>query len=166
MPLHPDDPRVRINKTSFVIYEHPDLSKAIKFLLDFGLSIAHRDGDNVFFKGYGSDPFVYLARQSKGSRAAFGGAAYLVESRSELEKAARISGATSIQPLEFPGGGEIVTVHDPAGFPVHLVHGQKQKSVESAGNLDKLIVNFEDEKPRKGNFHRLTPGPAPVSSSI
>lgn len=163
MPLKPEDPRVRINKASFVIYEHPDLSKATKFLLDFGLSIAHRDGEDIFFKGYGTDPFVYLARQAKGSNAEFCGAAYLVESRSELEKATRIPGATSIKKLDFPGGGEMVTVHDPAKFPVHLVWGQEQKSAETAENHGKLVVNFADDKPRKGNFHRLKPGPAPVS---
>lgn len=163
MPLPQDDPRVRIKKTSFVIYYHHDLLKAKQFFLDFGMSVcAEIEGEGeVFFQGYGPDPFVYLAKQAKDNKSSFGGAAYLVEDRGELEKASRIPGASAVLPLEAPGGGEIVTVHDPVGHPVHLVHGQTQKIIENKG-LQKLEVNFEDEKPRKGRFQRFNPGPAPV----
>lgn len=164
MPLQANDPRVRINKCSYVVYEHADLRKAEQFLLDFGMTIAERRSkDQIFFKGYGPDPFVYLAVQpSTQEKSRFGGAAYLVEGREELEKAvARIPNASSIKALDAPGGGEIVTLRDPAGHPVHLVHGQRPNLTEEL-NLPKLVVNYEDEKPRKGQFQRFKPGPAPV----
>lgn len=163
MPLPPDDPRIRIVKTSFVIYYHVDLAVAEKFLLDFGLKVAHRtaDGSEIFFSGYGPEPFVYHARRAEEPTSSFGGATYLVETHEELQKASKIAGASSILPLEAPGGGEMVTLHDPAGHLVHLVHGQEEKPVEQIG-LKKLTVNFEDEKPRKGRFQRFEPGPAPV----
>ena len=165
MPLSSNDPRIRLNKTSFVVYNHVDLSSATRFLTDFGMDVIHRtaDGKELFFGGYGSDPFVYVARQTDDRLPSFGGAAYLVEDREELVKAARVPGASPIRDLDAPGGGEIVTLHDPAGHPVHLVHGQRQKTIE---NLElrqrKLEMNYEDDKPRKGRFHRFQPGPAPV----
>lgn len=166
MPLPEDDPRVRIKKCSHVVYEHADLSKAKQFLLDFGMTIVDdkSSDDHTFFKGYGPDPFLYLAKQSSTpGQSRFGAAAYLVESRAELEKAVRtIPNASPITELDAPGGGEIVTLHDPAGHPVHLVHGQQPKPVEEL-NLPKLVINYEDEKPRRGHFQRFTPGPAPVS---
>lgn len=55
----------------------------------------------------------------------------------------------------------MVTLTDPAGHKVHLIHGQKEKKEEPLG-LKKLVVNYEDEKPRVGKFQRLEPGPAPV----
>lgn len=163
MPLPEDDPRIRLNKCSFVVYYHVDLEKAERFFLDFGMEVADRtkDGSEIFFKGYGPDPFVYIARQAEGQRSSFGGAAYLVENRQELLKATSVPGATDIRIFDAPGGGEIVTLHDPAGFPVHLVYGQKPKPIEQM-DLKKLEVNYEDMKPRKGRFHRFEPGPAPV----
>ncbi|KAF2188152.1 Glyoxalase/Bleomycin resistance protein/Dihydroxybiphenyl dioxygenase [Zopfia rhizophila CBS 207.26] len=145
MPLPPEDPRVRILKTGFVIYYHADLSAARKFYLDFGLSIAfEHPGTEIFFQGYGTEPYVYIARKAD-----------------ELDRAAAIPGASKITPLDAPGGGESVTLKDPAGHLVHLVYGQVEKEADSP-NLPKLVVNYEDEKPRKGEFQRFETGPARV----
>lgn len=161
--MSPNDQRLKLVKLSFVEYYHADLAKAEKFFLDFGLQIARRseDGTEIFFKGYGPDPFAYIARQAVDQVSRFGGAAYVVEDRHELERASRIAGATDVRPLKAPGGGEIVTLTDPAGHPVHMVYGQEPKPVEEM-QLAKTVVNFEDEKPRKGAFQRFQPGPAPV----
>jgi hypothetical protein len=154
--------RIRLLKTGFVIYYHVDLIKARQFFLDFGMQIAEeRAGKEIFFSGFGTEPFIYIARQAKGETSYFGGAAYIVESRSELERAAQIIGATGIERLDAPGGGEIVTLTDPVGHKVHLVFGQQEKQA-APPELQKLVVNYEDEKPRKGKFQRFEPGPAPV----
>lgn len=158
------DPRIQLNKTQFVIYQHADLAKATKFLLDFGFEVAERRGDDtIYFKGYGSEPYCYVAQRSPDGEPHWGGNAYLVSSRQELEKATRIEGATGISALEGPGGGEIVTLTDPAGHLVHLVHGIREKEPEVAQkNLQKLVVNYEDDKPRVGRGQRFKAGPAPV----
>ena len=157
----PSDGRIRLVKTAFVVYYHADLAKARQFLLDFGMSIAREDkGKEIYFQGYGVEPFVYIARKAA-HESHFGGAAYTVESRAELEKAARIHGATEITTCEGPGGGEMLTLTDPAGHLVHLIFGQQEKAKDEM-KLPKLVLNFEDEKPRKANFQRFEPGPAPV----
>ena len=161
MPTPESDTRIRLQTTAFVIYYHKDLAKTRQFLLDFGLSIAREDPDReIFFAGYGVEPFVYVARQSE-DESYFGGGAYEVQTRSELERATKIHRATSIEPLDAPGGGEIVTLTDPVGHKVHLVHGQAKKEAHFP-ELEKLVINYEDEKPRKGSFQRFKPGPAPV----
>ena len=154
---------IRLLKTAFVIYYHEDLDKARAFFLDFGMKIVQESrGEEIFFKGYGAEPFIYVARQAASSSDSFfGGAAYVVESREELQRAESIDGATRVSSLQAPGGGEIVTLTDPAGHKVHLVHGQTEKQQEPVG-LKKLVVNYEDEKPRVGRFQRFEPGPAPV----
>lgn len=161
-----DDPRVRLVKTAFVIYYHADVNKASKFLIDFGFEIAERRGDEeIFFKGYGPDPFCYVARRSPDGQPRFGGAAYLVESAEELVKATRIPGATAqVGKLDAPGGGSVVTLTDPFGHLVHLVHGWAEKAPEASSSkgLQKLVVNYEDDKPRVGRGQRFQLGPAPV----
>ncbi|GAC95150.1 hypothetical protein PHSY_002725 [Pseudozyma hubeiensis SY62] len=181
--LPKEDPRIRIKRLSFVVYNHADADKARQFYLDFGMAIVHQGGGSTFFGGYGPDPFVYWLRKAEpGDPSSFGGAAYEVEERAELDKAAKISGASEIQPLDAPGGGQIVTIRDPLGFVVHFVYGQQKRS---AGEIDTLpsddsdpvlgqvlkdiksrdhVYNYEepDQKPRKGKFLRFKPGPAPV----
>jgi catechol 2,3-dioxygenase-like lactoylglutathione lyase family enzyme len=161
MPIPADDKRIRLQKTAFVIYYHASLAAARKFLLDFGMSIVQEtQGQEIFFAGYGSEPFLYVARQAEGD-SSFDGAAYEVESRTELERAVEEYGATPISSLGAPGGGEIVTLTDPVGHKVHLVYGQTPKTAQNL-HLEKLTINYEDEKPRKGIFQRFKPGPAPV----
>ncbi|MCJ1302972.1 hypothetical protein MMC08_005777, partial [Hypocenomyce scalaris] len=164
MTIPEGDPRIRLLRTSHVVYYHADILKAITFLQDFGLRIASRHGDDeIFFRGYGPDPYCYVARRASDGVSRFGGAAYLVESHSELVRAATIPGASPIRELDAPGGGEIVTLTDPVGHQVHLIWGQRETAAATPPpQLAKLVVNFEDSKPRVGTFQRLTPGPAPV----
>lgn len=54
----------------------------------------------------------------------------------------------------------MVTVIDPEGFPLNLIHGQEPAA---PGRMpEQLVVNDESRKPRVRNFQRFTPGPAAV----
>lgn len=164
MPLLESDPRVRLLKTAHVIYYHDNLIKAKQFLIDFGFQVAKEsdDGSEVYLRGFGSEPYCYVVRQSPIGKSFFGGAAYYVESYGELEKATKVSCATGIEQLKAPGGGLSVTLTDPTGNKVVLVHGQEPCPVPQP-DLAKLTVNYEVEKPRQGEFQRLQPGvPVPI----
>ena len=64
--------RIQHLKTAFVVYNHADLDKAKEFLIEFGLQVAfEKPGQEIYFKGYGTEPYVYVAR--KASKASFGG---------------------------------------------------------------------------------------------
>ncbi|KAF2485017.1 Glyoxalase/Bleomycin resistance protein/Dihydroxybiphenyl dioxygenase [Neohortaea acidophila] len=158
------DDRIQLLRTAFVVYYHRDLDKARTFMLDFGLTIASElPGETIYFRGYGSEPYVYVCHQSQTGRSYFGGAAYVVASFADLDKA-RTSphGDGQIRQLDGPGGGRAITLTDPAGHQVHLIHDWTTQPATTAPHLEKLTVNFEDEKPRKGRFQRFAPGPAPV----
>lgn len=150
---------IKLLKTAFVVYTHAEFERARQFYQDFGLEIVQASNSEVFFRGYGTEPFIYLLQ--KGNISSFQGAAYVVESFAELERAQNLDGATPICESPYPGGGQIVTLTDPQGFKVHLVHGQIERDA-SPPNLEKLTVNYEDFKPRKGAFQRFKPGPAMV----
>jgi hypothetical protein len=61
---------------------------------------------------------------------------------------------------DAPGGGYIVTLADPEGFPINLIYGQEPGK---AGEMPKkLPFNDESDKPRARQFARFKPGPAPV----
>jgi hypothetical protein len=123
-----------------------------------------KKGDNErWFRGYGPDQYVYYARQGPKK---FLGGAFEVESREELEKVLKVPGATVLsdgieEMKDAPGGGYIVTIADPEGFPVNFIWGQEPVR-EERKKPEKLLFNDEDDKPRQKAFQRFEPGPAEV----
>lgn len=153
--------QIKLVKLAHMRYQHPDLPTITKFLKDFGMHIAHTsaDGKRLWFRGYGTDQYVYYAQEGPMK---FLGGTYEVESMADLEKAAKIPNAAGpIEELtEAPGGGHMITLHDPEGFPVNLMYGQ---TPAEKGHLpEKVILNDETNKPRVRKFNRFTPGPAAV----
>jgi len=62
---------------------------------------------------------------------------------------------------DAPGGGFIVTIADPEGFPVNFVYGQAAVDKDKPKPA-KLLFNDETDKPRQKRFQRFEPGPAEV----
>jgi len=116
-------------------------------------------GKKVWYRGFGPDPYCYVAEQA--TEAAWKGTSWVAESAADLEKASKILGASPIHPIPGYGGGQRVTLTDPYGFTVHIIHGQDPaKRVKCP---EKMTLNFPgDEKDRKNAFQRFTLGPALV----
>lgn len=164
------DPRIKLLKTFHVVYQHADFDKAKQFLLDFGFNIVQEKEDfprEIYYAGYGPEPYHYLLKEAPDKKTnRFLGSAYFVESREELERASHLPDATGIEKLNAPGGGERVTVVDPIGNMIYLIHGAEEKEVVEPSivskNIQTVVPNYENKKNRLGKFHRFDPGPAPV----
>ena len=61
-----------------------------------------------------------------------------------------------------PGGGKILTVNDPEGFPVNFIYGVAHHEARTRAPQPKLIFNDEVHKPRQRQFQRFVEGPAEV----
>lgn len=153
--------QIRLVKLAHMRYQHPDLPTIERFMRDFGMHVAARsaDGERIWFRGYGEDPYVYYAQ--KGPKEFLGGT-FLVESMADLEKAAALPEATGpiVELEDAPGGGFFLALRDPEGFPVNLMYGQQP--AEKGELPQKVILNDETDKPRVRQFNRFTPGPAAV----
>ncbi|GAB1192809.1 hypothetical protein APSETT444_002006 [Aspergillus pseudonomiae] len=145
MAASSNESRIHLTRIAHVFYTHKEIDRAHQFLLDFGFQEVKRVGKDIYYRGTGSEPFVYCARQ--GDKDEFGGAAFAVESESDLLAATKLPGATGIYDLkDAPGGGRCVTFHDPIDkFPFHLVHGQKAHADEKV--LPQLDYNFVSYSP-------------------
>jgi hypothetical protein len=133
--------RINLLRLAHVYYKHVNLERQQKFLQDFGFTETKQVGKRTYFRGYGTEPYLYVAEQS--SEDSFEGAAFAVESRADLDLAVRIlPGASEVYDLvDAPGGGQCVTFHDPNdGFPFHLVHGQVM--VDAIESFNELQFNF------------------------
>ncbi|KAK4503184.1 hypothetical protein PRZ48_006612 [Zasmidium cellare] len=154
--------QIKLVQLAFMQYQHPDLGVVKTFMLDFGMTPIKTPEQDVWFKGYGSDAYVYHARKGP---AAFLGGAFAVETFQDLERAMAIPGTkvltNGIEKMDYaPGGGSIVTITDPEGFPLSLVYGQEGREPDEMP--PEIIMNDEVRKPRQRKFQRFTTGPAAV----
>lgn len=78
-------------------------------------------------------------------------------------RASKIAGAGTIESLDdAPGGGQMLTITDPEGFPINLICDQDTVPTSDSPKPEKMVYNFEDQKTRKNKFQRFTEGPAAV----
>lgn len=129
-----------------VKFQVTDLESLKGFAEDFGLIPIEETSDRLVMKALGGDMGVYVAE--KGDKDGLVGFAFEVESGADLEKAVKELGATSISNLDLPCGGQYVTLTDPDGNEVSLVHGVGRMA---EGELEaELMINTPAKKVRFG----------------
>lgn len=121
-PARAAAPTAKATALAHLIFERPDLDRAERFLADFGLAVAERRADARYLRGTAAAAPCY--RIEHGPQPRFGGLAFSVASRAELDALARLPGAGSIERSPHPGGGEVLSLRDPSGFRVEAIHGQ------------------------------------------
>ncbi len=149
---------LRIKDINHVVYRHPDLDAVERFLTDFGLVVAHRTDERLYMRGAGTIPYVYVAERSH--MPSFAAVAFALESATDLVAAQLLPGASKVAPIGAPGGGQCVTLTDPAGRSVQLVHGIE--AVEPIPMRPALTLNNAEEKRRFGDVQRAPRAPAQV----
>lgn len=136
--------KVHLDRLSYVIYEHPDISAFLSFADDFGFEVAGKseEGD-IYLRGYGADPYIYIARQApSGQDKKFCGSGFRAQTASDFERACQLEGAQVSDLSTRPGGGKMVSLSDVNGFELQIVFGQEERNVPSKG-----ISNVYDGSP-------------------
>lgn len=146
--------KILIDRLSHCRYGHPDLEKAKKFFIDFGLILEKETDEILYFRGFGKDPVVYVAEKTHDGKRKFRGGGWIVQSLADLEKAARVPGATAIYDYEGPGGGKCVIMPDIMGEELTLIYGQVDRSANTADVPSPVKWNTWEEKRRNGEFQR------------
>ena len=83
-------PIVKANSLLYVHFERPDLEKAERYLRDFGLLVASRSEDEIFFRGTSSRPFIY--RVTRGPKPRFVGLGLSAPTAGDLDALAKARG--------------------------------------------------------------------------
>jgi catechol 2,3-dioxygenase-like lactoylglutathione lyase family enzyme len=147
---------IRIEDIAHVRFTAPDLGEMRRFLEDFGLQTqAWRDGA-LYAHGAGPAPFVHATSPGEPGFAALG---LRAECAADLEALARAEGA-SIEPLDAPGGGQVVRLRDPDGRLVEVVAGQTPRAPQPLKAA--AAHNDAHTRPRQRAALRLEPGPSRV----
>jgi catechol 2,3-dioxygenase-like lactoylglutathione lyase family enzyme len=157
-PARQANPTVKVRELAYLIFERPDLAAAESFLGDFGLRLARRDADALYFRGTGTAPWCYVVRRAAAPR--FVGFGFVAASRDDLLKLASLPGASAPKACSAPGGGEFVSLTDPAGFSVEVIHGQTP--VAAIPHRQPLPANQTDQLPRINATQRPPHAPAEI----
>jgi catechol 2,3-dioxygenase-like lactoylglutathione lyase family enzyme len=148
---------IKVTDIAYVRFGAPDLDAMEKFLHDFGLETTARDDARLFARG--SDPSPYLHVTELGEPG-FRGVAFEAASEDDLAAIARAEGASPIEKIDAPGGGQRVRLTDPDGVAVEVVHGREQlppRPVRGASSL-----NRGSDRSRFNELQRVPMGAAQV----
>ena len=135
----------------------PDLGQAEEFLVDFGLAKVARTKDKLFMRG--TDPVHHIHVTELGP-SKFLGFAYGAASADDLKSAAKLPGASGIEDIDEPGGGQRVRLTDPNGYQIEIVHGLEQ--VAKLPVVENVLNWGEDKRRRAGVLCRLPRSAAQV----
>ncbi|KAA0570965.1 2,4,5-trihydroxytoluene oxygenase [Azospirillum sp. Sh1] len=157
-PARHPSPTTKARTLAYVMFERPDLDLAERFLTDFGLRVVIRDADRLFLRGTGKAPYCYVV--TRADRPRFVGLGFTVASPDDLRKLARLPGASQIETVDWPGGGQRVRLTDPSGFRVDAVCGQA--AAEPLEHRAPLAFNTPDHTPRVDDTQRPPLAPPEV----
>jgi catechol 2,3-dioxygenase-like lactoylglutathione lyase family enzyme len=151
-------PIIRADAMQYIKLERRDVARMERFLADFGMVAVDHDDGSRYFRGYGDAPFLVSVTPSE--RDAFTGFALAARDAEDLEALANATGS-SVEPSDGPGGGMRVTLTDPDGLRVDLVHGfDRAAPLETRDR--QFPFNTPDHKPRLNATVRPVLEPSPV----
>jgi len=148
---------IKVRDIAFVRFGAPDLDVMERFLHDFGLVTTSRSETRLHVRGTDPEPYVHVTERGDPG---FRGVAFEAASAADLEAAASLPGASAVEPLDEPGGGNRVRFTDPDGFPVEVVHGRKLLEPLPARAVHPY--NYGSRRERLGELQRFERGPAQV----
>ncbi len=135
----------------------PDLDAMEAFLTEFGMVRAERTKTALYMRG--TDAMHHLHVTEKGDPR-FIGFAFHAASEADLEKLAKVPGASPVEAIDEPGGGKRVRLREPNGYQIEVVHGI---AVRPAIPVRRQALNDGAEQlRRKGELLRLKRGPSQV----
>ncbi len=130
-------PRFPIAALRNVDLQVPDLGKARDFYTEiWGLNVCESDGDALYLRGAGSDPYILALRQ--GEQAAIESMTFRLDPQTDittLKKRAADAGAQEIEPLTHVGlgGGTGFSLRDPRGRRINLIQDDELVAAVETG---------------------------------
>lgn len=144
---------IAVRDIAYVRYQAPDLDLMERFLADFGLLRFAREQETLYMRGYASPTYAHITEKGESSRGS--GLGLLARSRADLDKLAAEFG-TRVRANEEPCGGMVVTVTDPSGFRIDVLHGWEP--MEPLIFRPPNAFNSATQRDRLGRTVRVGPG--------
>jgi catechol 2,3-dioxygenase-like lactoylglutathione lyase family enzyme len=150
------DPIIRVTDVAFPRFQAPDLDEMERFLSSFGMARSGRTDTALYMRGTDAAHHLHVTHRGP---PAFLGLAFRAASRDDLSALARRT-RSAVEPLDEPGGGEVVRLRDPDGRRIDVVHGTEPLPPLALRSHPPL--NTGADRMRLGTLQRVEPGPAQV----
>jgi catechol 2,3-dioxygenase-like lactoylglutathione lyase family enzyme len=149
-------PVIKVRDLAFGRLRSPDLDVQEEFLTHFGMIRADRTPNALYMRG--TDPRHHIHVTEKGDPK-FVGFAYLAASEEDLHKLAKVPGASAVEKIDEPGGGQRVRLREPNGFQIEVVYGIADLP---AIPVPRQPMNTGSEPLQRRELMRLPKSPAPI----
>src|SRR5262245_37313547 len=112
---------IKVKDLAFGRLRAPDLDAQEEFLTHFGMIRAARTPNALYMRGTGARHHLHVTEKS--DKPGFIGFAYYAASEDDLHRIAKAPGASAVEKLDEPGGGQRVRLREPNGYQIEVVHG-------------------------------------------
>ena len=145
-------PLAKVSDIIFIRFQLRDIEAQAEYLDDFGMIAVEKTDTAIFYRGTGSDAYIYAAE--KGENDAFLAAGYEVNTPEELQALAAAAGV-EIEAGDAHMGGQMVRLKDPDGLGVEVYHG-----VNKSASIDENVpvLNSGKQKNRLNETQRFGSG--------
>ena len=144
---------IKVTDIAYVRLRAPDLDVQAEFLENFGLAQSARTNNAIYYRG--TDPVHHIHVTEKGDPRVIG-LAYHASSEDDLKTLAKTDGASGIEHLDEPGGGQRVRLTELNGYQVEVVWGMEKVSELPAPR--QMLNSGYAPLARKGDLMRIPRG--------
>lgn len=150
-------PTIKVRDIAYGRLRAPDLDLMEEFLTDFGMVRAARTSKALYMRG--TDPVHHIHVTELGEPR-FVGLAWDAAREEDLDRLAKLPGASPVESIDEPGGGKRVRLKEPNGYQIEVVYG-----IEAVAPIQvprQLMNTGSDALKRPGELMRLQRGAAHV----
>ncbi len=148
---------IKVKDLAYGRLRAPDLDAQEEFLTHFGMIRAARTPNALYMRGTG--PSHHLHVTEKGDPA-FVGFAYYAASEEDLHRVAKAPGASAVEKIDEPGGGQRVRLREPNGYQIEVVYGTE--TLPEIPVPEQPMNTGADPLRRRGELMRLRKSPTPI----
>ncbi len=106
----------------------PDLDRAEQFFSDFGLQRSARTPTALYLRGTGVDHHVHVVELGEPR---FLSLAFKAATAADLQTLSQLPGASAVEAIDEPGGGQRVVLTDPDGHRDERAPRQRQSTIRT-----------------------------------
>ncbi|MCZ6874531.1 MAG: VOC family protein [bacterium] len=150
-------PVIKVTDIAYGRLRSPDLDAQEAFLTHFGMVRVERTTKALYMRGTG--PAHHLHVTEKGEPG-FVGMAYNAASEEDLDRVAKVPGASGVEDIDEPGAGKRVRLKEPNGYQIEVVCGI-QPLPPIPVSRDPMNTGSEPLR-RVGKLMRLPKEPTPI----
>ena len=113
-------PVIKVKDIAYARLRAPDLDVMEEFLTDFGLVRSERTPTALYMRGSDVPHHLHVTELGEPRLLSI---AYEAGSEDDLKRVSSVPGASAIEEIDEPGGGKRVSLTEPNGYRIEIVHG-------------------------------------------